>query len=254
MVQRVKPCEGDELELVPHLCQLPLETLNLTTAEILVPVERWATIVSQPLTRIHVVDTVSELPRLVQARRACLAPQDVSIRCVCTTSHDRMLDPLFYPIEALRSTFSRHELMISRIHIVRQELRSLSIRPSNQYRWNIHHIRRKTSRDECTDKLSRWNQYLTTQMSTFLLASKLVLIVDRSGSGLDHSLHQFERVKGPTKSGLCIRNYRCKPINVPFSLHMLYLVRSLQCSVDPSDKFRDTIGRIETEVLIRLSS
>src|SRR5437870_13793296 len=91
-------------------------------------------------------------------------------------------------------------------------------------------------------------------MPTLLLAAKLVLIVDGGGSGFDHSLHQFKRVKNSTKYGLCIRNYRCKPINVPFSLHMLYLVRSLQCLIHSSNKFRDTIGRIETEVSIRLSS
>src|SRR3989442_12377202 len=106
-----------------------------------------------------------------------------------------MLDPLSYPIEALRSTFSRHELMIPRIHIVRQELRSLSIRPGNQNSWNTHHIRGKASGDECPDKLSRWNQHLTTEMSTFLLAAELVLLVAGGGSCLAHSLHHFQSVK-----------------------------------------------------------
>src|SRR5438128_6472836 len=163
-----------------------------------------------------------------------------------------MLDPLSYPIEALRSTFSRHELMIPRIHIVRQELRSLSIRPGNQNSWNTHHIRGKASGDECPDKLSRWNQYLTTEMSTLLLAAELVLIVDGGGSGFDHSLHQFKRVKNSTKSGLCISNYRCKPINVPFSLHMLYLVLSLQCLIDSSNKLRNTVRLVHAGVLMML--
>src|SRR5437879_12880997 len=156
-----------------------------------------------------------------------------------------MLDPLSYPIEALRSTFSRHELMIPRIQIDRQERRVRSIRPGNQHNWNTHHIRGKASGDECPDKLSRWNQYLTTEMPTLLLAAKLVLIVDGGGSGFDHSLHQFKRVKNSTKSGLCIRNYPCKPINVPFSLHMLYLSRSLQCLIDSPNTLRHSLGRLQ---------
>src|SRR5437879_9326541 len=107
-----------------------------------------------------------------------------------------MLDPLSYPIEALRSTFSRHELMIPRIHIVRQELRSLSIRPGNQNSWNTHHIRGKASGDECPDKLSRWNQHLTTEMSTFLLAAELALIVDGRGCGLRPARPHFGRGSG----------------------------------------------------------
>src|SRR5213594_699163 len=91
-------------------------------------------------------------------------------------------------------------------------------------------------------------------MPTLLLASKLVLIMDGGCSSLNHSLHQFKRVKNSTKSGLCIRDYRSIPINVPFSLHMLYLVRSLQCLLDPFDKLRNAIGRVEAYVRICLGS
>src|SRR2546428_453686 len=105
-----------------------------------------------------------------------------------------MLDSLSYSMEPLRSTFSRHELVIPVIHVVRQKLPPLRVRPSHQHRRDSHHIRRKTSGDKCPDKLSCWNQYLTTEMPALLLASKLVLIMDRRCSSLNHSLHQFKRV------------------------------------------------------------
>src|SRR5437867_5774035 len=82
MVEAVKPSQGDELELVPHTCQLLLETANTLSIQVFFPVEAGRTIVRQRFVRVCAVNSVREPSRLLEIRRRGLTPYNVSIRSI----------------------------------------------------------------------------------------------------------------------------------------------------------------------------
>ena len=57
---------------------------------------------------------------------------------------------------------------------------------------------------EGADELARRYEDLASHVAALLLARELILEVDGGGTGLDHGLHQLERVERPAETGLGI--------------------------------------------------
>src|SRR5437870_12548543 len=81
-VQRMEAREGDELEPVPHVRELPLELRDCLSVEFLLPVEGGRAVVREHLPRESRVDGVGECAGLVEVRTRRLAPQEIGIRRV----------------------------------------------------------------------------------------------------------------------------------------------------------------------------
>ena len=56
------------------------------------------------------------------------------------------------------------------------------------------------------------DQHLAAQMAALLFGGELVLEVHAGGAGLDHRLHQFERVQRAAEAGLGVGDDRRDPV------------------------------------------
>jgi len=118
---------------------------------------------------------------------------------------------------------------------------------------DAHHVGREPGRDELLDELRGRDDDLPSEVAALLGSSELILEVDAGGSGFDHRLHQFERVEGPTESGLRVRDDRDEPVDVVIPGHVLFFVFSPESVVNPPDDVGDAVRRVEAQVGIHLA-
>ena len=87
----------------------------------------------------------------------------------------------------------------------------------------------------------------------FFGRGELVFEMNPGGPGLDHLLHQFERIEGTTESGLGIGHDGGEPVGPVFpAVQHLNLVGTTQGVVDAPDHRRHAVGWIQALVRIHL--
>jgi len=97
------------------------------------------------------------------------------------------------------------------------------------------------------------NDDLPSEVAALLRGGELILEVDAGGSGVDHGLHEFERVEGPTESGFRVRDDRDEPVDVVVPRHVLFFVFSPERVVDPPDDVGDAVRRVQAQIGIHLA-
>ena len=90
-------------------------------------------------------------------------------------------------------------------------------------------------------------------MAALLLGCELVLEVHARGPGLDHRLHELERVQRAAEAGLGVRDERHEPVDVVFSLGVVDLVGTLEDLLNPANETGNAVRRVEALVGIHLS-
>ena len=71
------------------------------------------------------------------------------------------------------------------------------------------------------------DEHLPAEVTALLLRRELVLEVDACGAGLDHPLHQLERVEVAAEAGLGVGDDRHEPVARDLTLRLLDLVGAL---------------------------
>ena len=99
------------------------------------------------------------------------------------------------------------ELMVARVDVaVMSVAECASVRATaGSARRNIG---REPRRVEGADECLRRHQHLAAEMAAFLLRRELILEMHARRAGLDHRLHQLERVERPAEAGLGIGDDR----------------------------------------------
>src|SRR6266508_914658 len=177
-VQRVEAGERDELELVADFSKLPLEACNLVVVEVLAPVERRRAVVREQLARELLPDRLGELARLAHVRRRRLAPEQVGVRRVRETAGDRGLDAVVDAEEALGRPLTRAERAVRVVDVARDQVRAERVRPGDQHRRYVEHVRREPRRVERADELAGRDEHLAAEVAALLLRGELVLEVN----------------------------------------------------------------------------
>src|SRR5579863_2517471 len=80
VIERVEPCQRDELEFITHLCQFVLEAGNGFMVKFLAPVERGRAVIGKHFARKLLVNLVRKTLRLFEIGFSSLAPDQVAIR------------------------------------------------------------------------------------------------------------------------------------------------------------------------------
>src|SRR5207247_8935183 len=130
-----------------------------------------------------------------------LAPQKVRIRSVREAARDGRTQPAIELEEALRSALAPDERTVGRIGVARDQAGTVRVGPGDDQGPDAHHVGREPSRDELLDELRGRDDDLAPEVAALLRGGELILEVVAGGSGLDHGLHEFKRVEGPTESG-----------------------------------------------------
>jgi hypothetical protein len=90
-------------------------------------------------------------------------------------------------------------------------------------------------------------------VTALLLGRELVLEMNARGAGLDHRLHQLERVQGAAEAGLSVGHDRREPVAVAASFGVLDLIGPKERRVDAANDVGDAIHGIEALVRVHLT-
>src|SRR5207245_5615844 len=174
--------------------------------QLLPPVEGGRTVVGEEFSWIARVDRVRKLAGLLDVRRRRLAPKKVRIRPIREASGYGRRQAAVELEEAFWSALAPDERAVGRIGIARDEAGAVRIGPGDDQRPDAHHVGREPRRDEFLDELRGRDDDLSPEVAALLGGGELILEVDAGGPGLDHGLHEFERVEGPAESGFRVRD------------------------------------------------
>ena len=116
------------------------------------------------------------------------------------------------------------ELAIALVDVAREERGGEGVGARDEQRRHTEHVGRETRGDERADELARRNENLAAEVAAFLLGRELVLEVHAGGAGLDHRLHELERVQRAAEAGLGVRDDGREPVRAAHALGSVDLV------------------------------
>ena len=120
-------------------------------------------------------------------------------------------------------------------------------------RRHAHAIGGKPRGDELVDRFARRHEHLAAHVAALLHRGELVLEVHARGAGLDHRLHELERVEHAAEAGFGIGHDRREEVDVAGAFHVLDLVGARERVVDAPHDARHRVDRIERLVRIHLA-
>src|SRR5690606_4129984 len=228
VVERVEAGQGDELEAVAHRRKLLLEAGDGGVVEVGLPVEARRAVVGQQLAGELRVDRLGERAGEGQVGLAGLAPDQVGVRRVGQAAADGLVDALAGLVEALDGALAGGEFAIVVVDVGGQQVGSLGIGAGDDQGWHAAHVGRQARGDQLLDRLAGRHQHLAAHVAALLGAGQLVLEMHPGGAGLDHALHQLERVEHPAEAGLGIGHDRLQEVDIVLALGVLDLVGAQQ--------------------------
>ena len=244
--------ERDELEPVAHRRQLLLEPRDRGVVEVPLPVERGRAVVREQLVGEDGVHPVGERARLLEVGRPGLAPEHVAVRRVRDGARDGRLHPLPHPVEALVRAGAGREALVARVHVARQQRRGQRVRPREQHGRDVEHVGGQAGGRERADEGVGRHEDLAAEVPALLLARELVLVVHAGGAGLDHGLHELERVQGAAEAGLGVGDDRRHELGLA-ALGPRDLIGALQGVVDAANDGRHRVRRVQGLVGVGLA-
>jgi hypothetical protein len=250
VVERVEARQRDELELVAHGAQLPLELADGGVVQVALPVERGRAVVGEHLARVLLADALGEFPREGQIGRAGLAPDHVGVLGIGEAARQRLVEALARLVEALRGALAGEEGLVVVVHVGGDDVGRFGVGAREQHRGHAHHVGREARGDQLLHRLLRRHQHLAAHVAAFLHARKLVLEMHARGAGVDHRLHELEGVEHAAEAGLGVGHDRREPVDVARAFHRLDLVLAHECVVDAPHDRRHRGSRVERLVRI----
>ena len=149
--------------------------------------------------------------------------------------------------------FAGDERPVAFVDVGGQQLRRVRIGSAQQHRRHALDVGSKTCRVQRADVLRDRHQHLAAEMAALLLRGELVLEMHAGGAGLDHRLHELERVQRAAEPGFGVRHDRRHPVGSVVTFRMRDLVGAAQRIVDPPHYVRHGIDRIQRLVRIHLA-
>src|SRR5689334_21890088 len=119
--------QSNELELVSHFCEFPLEARDGCVVELSLPMERRRAVVRQQFTRKTRVNGLGETACLLEIRFRGFTPDQIGVRCVSQAADDRRIKAASKFEKSLGSPPSANEGRIARIGITEQQTGAVGV-------------------------------------------------------------------------------------------------------------------------------
>ena len=133
------------------------------------------------------------------------------------------------------------ERLVGRIDVARQQRGAERVGARDEHRRHVEDVGREPRGDQRPDELARRDEHLAAEVAALLLGGELVLEVDAGGAGLDHRLHQLERVQRAAEAGLGVGDDRREPVGLVAALRRVDLVGAQERVVQPPHERRDAV-------------
>jgi len=124
--------------------------------------------------------------------------------------------------------------------------------PRDQDRGHVHHVGGQSRGIEGPQELRRGDEHLAPHVPALLLAGELVLEVHARRAGLDHRLHDLERIERAAETGLGVGDDRREVVERVAPLGVLDLVGPAEGVVDGSHQGRRTVAGVQALIGIHL--
>ena len=145
------------------------------------------------------------------------------------------------------------ERTVALVDVGGQQLRRVRVGAAQQHGRHALDIGGEPRGVQRADVLRDRHQHLAAEMAALLLGRELVLEMHAGGAGLDHRLHQLERVQRAAEPGLGVGHDRRHPVGAALALRARDLVGAAQRVVDPAHHVRHGIDRVQRLVRIHLT-
>ena len=126
------------------------------------------------------------------------------------------------------------------------------IGPGDQDGGHVHHVGGQPGGIESPQELRRRDEHLASHVAALLLAGKLVLEVHARRAGLDHRLHDLERVERAAEAGLGVGDDGGEVVDRVAALGVLDLVGPAEGVVDGAHQGRRAVAGVQALVGIHL--
>ena len=199
------------------------------------------------------VDRLRELAGLTEVGRRGLEPQHVGVRRVGERAGDGGVEPFADAEEALGGPLTGDERGIPLVDVAREQRRGERVGAGDEHGRDVEDVGGQPSGDERADELARRHEHLAAEVAALLLRGELVLEVHGRRAGLDHRLHQLERVQRAAEAGLGVGEHGDEPARRGVALGRADLVGAQQRVVDAADERRRRVGGVEALIRVYLS-
>src|SRR5262249_11658622 len=116
-IERVEPGERNELELVAHLAQFPLEACDRSFIQLLLPVEGRRAVVRKQLAGIFEMNGLSEAACLCQIRFGSFAPEHIGVRRKGEPPRNRLIKSAAHAEEAFSCPLAGNKGIVAVVNI-----------------------------------------------------------------------------------------------------------------------------------------
>ena len=188
-----------------------------------------------------------------EIRLAGFAPHEVGHFRIRQPTRDGLLQTRLGTVEAFDGALAGAERLVVLVHIGGQQVGSFRVGTGDQHGRHAHHVGSQTRGDELAHGFTGRHQNLAAHVAALLHGGQLVLKVHAGRTGLDHGLHQFERVQHAAETGFCIGHDRGEEVDVVLAFRPLDLVSALERVVDLLDDLGHRIHRVQRLIRIHLA-
>ena len=102
--------------------------------------------------------------------------------------------------------------MVALVDVAREQRRAERVGARDEHGRDVADVGGEPRGRERPDELRRRDEHLAAEVAALLLRRELVLEVHARGAGLDHRLHQLERVERAAEAGLGVGDDRREPV------------------------------------------
>ncbi len=155
---------------------------------------------------------------------ARFAPEQIRVGRIGEPARHRLFQTVARLVEAFDRALAGAERPVVLVDVGRHHVGGFRIGAREYQRRHAHAIGSQSRGDELLDRFARRHQYLAAHVAALLHRCQLVLEVHACGAGVDHRLHQLERVEHAPEAGFGIGHDRREVVDFAAALHLLDLI------------------------------
>ena len=159
------------------------------------------------------MDRFGELARELEIGLAGFAPDQIGIGRIGQAAADRLVEAVAGLVEAFDGALAGGERLVVGVDVAGQQIGGFGIGARDDQGRHAQDVGGEARRVELVDRFAGRHQHLAAHVPALLHRGQLILEVHAGGAGLDHRLHQLERIEHAAEAGFGIGHDRLQVVD-----------------------------------------